>query len=518
MPGVLFALIGATGFGFFAYLGVTLTRDETRIAAVWVPNAILVALLVRRDKRWWPTVLLAAFAGNITSNLLVGDGVLRSVGLALANSIEILVILLLLARLGAPRPDFSSSRDIARFVGIAFASASFSGIVAIFDLAPQSFREAVGMWWSWARADGLGLILFVPAITIILDAWQKRHLLTRRNFTEALIIIAIGTSISVATFWQTSYPLRLLDVPIVLLYALRIGTIGNAIALINLAIVASVGTSMGHGPINLIQGGIAEKLIVLQVFLASSFTVGLPFAALVTSLKRSEEIARNTAEQLFRAHRTFDALANISPAGIFRADHSGNCIYANAKSLEFVGLSYQEAIQGGFGRHIDEADRNRLVGRWREEVFNGHSIEEEFRVSVPGNPDRWIHTLISPEVDDAGGISGFIGVQVDITSRREFAAELCAARDAAEKANRAKTNFLANMSHEIRTPMNGVLGFADLLLTSDLDDRQRKHVELIEESGRSMVAFIDDILGLSKIDADALRIANQAFDVRHTID
>ena len=95
--------------------------------------------------------------------------------------------------------------------------------------------------------------------------------------------------------------------------------------------------------------------------------------------------------------------------------------------------------------------------------------------------------------------------------------ELRATRDAAEAGARSKATFLANMSHEIRTPMNGVLGFADLLLESELSNDQRKQVQLIRESGRSMVALLNDILDLSKIDARQMTIEHQPFDLRHKI-
>ena len=87
-----------------------------------------------------------------------------------------------------------------------------------------------------------------------------------------------------------------------------------------------------------------------------------------------------------------------------------------------------------------------------------------------------------------------------------------AARDEAETANQAKSRFLATMSHEIRTPMNGVLGSASLLLRSNLSDAQRQLMQTIQASGRSLLAILDDVLDLSRLEVGRLRLQVEAFE------
>ncbi len=99
-----------------------------------------------------------------------------------------------------------------------------------------------------------------------------------------------------------------------------------------------------------------------------------------------------------------------------------------------------------------------------------------------------------------------------------YVTKLNEAKEAAEAGARAKSEFLANMSHEIRTPLNAMIGYTDLLRRAKLGEKERKYVDTVNDSGRALLALIDDILSLSKIDADELDTEESEFDIRDVVE
>jgi PAS domain S-box-containing protein len=143
-------------------------------------------------------------------------------------------------------------------------------------------------------------------------------------------------------------------------------------------------------------------------------------------------------------------------------------------------------------------------------------------IVLPAHADdgaaRWLELDFQQMPDRGDGAAGTFVLVQDITRDRNIQLALGAALQDARQASQSKSQFLANMSHEIRTPMNGVLGMAELLLGTELDDRQRRFIESLYRSGESLLDIINDILDFSKIEAGKLDLESIDFDLRSMID
>ncbi|WP_328987355.1 PAS domain S-box protein [Thiorhodovibrio winogradskyi] len=132
-----------------------------------------------------------------------------------------------------------------------------------------------------------------------------------------------------------------------------------------------------------------------------------------------------------------------------------------------------------------------------------------------GSPGYMLASFVKLDYE---GESGILGWLLDISERRAAQEALAQARDAAEEATRAKSNFLANMSHEIRTPMNAIMGMSHLALQTELTERQRKYIEMVNRSAEALLGIINDILDFSKIEAGKLDMEATNFRLEDVLD
>ena len=206
--------------------------------------------------------------------------------------------------------------------------------------------------------------------------------------------------------------------------------------------------------------------------------------------------------------------------GIWDWDIISNQCYINGAYLKMLGYELDEFPNDAKSLWLDflhPDDTESVLAKTQRILENNEgdqSDEVEFRMRAKDGSYKWI--LSRRKVvkrDENGNAVRAIGTHTDLTARKQFEIQLNEAKEAAEMASRAKSNFLANMSHEIRTPMNAILGFSHSLILDLTEPTQQDKLKKISLSARHLLEIINNILDLSKIEADQLQLEAIPFNV-----
>jgi PAS domain S-box-containing protein len=232
---------------------------------------------------------------------------------------------------------------------------------------------------------------------------------------------------------------------------------------------------------------------------------------------RELELAR---EKLAASERRYRMLFERSPLAIAASDRDTFRYIAVSDSLvEKYGYTREELLQMTIFDLVVEEQRDEM----RDYVVS-HPDGTSGRRRGQGLPIRQrlkdgtvIDVEVTSTVEELDGHLCRIAFYHDVTERNRIVAELERAHDRAVEASNTKSAFLANMSHELRTPMNGVIGMNDLLLESGLNDEQRSYAEQVARSGEQMLAIINDILDISKLEAGHVELDVTTFALRDAI-
>ncbi|QGG48286.1 PAS domain S-box protein [Heliorestis convoluta] len=232
-------------------------------------------------------------------------------------------------------------------------------------------------------------------------------------------------------------------------------------------------------------------------------------------------ITRHKTEvELKRSREQFMLAVNGSQDGIWDWDLRDNSLFLSPKWKQIIGYDDYELPNhfSSFEERIHPDDRL-LVQDYVNQYLSGTltHYEMEFRFRHKDGSYRWILARGEALRDKKGIPYRMAGSHTDITDRKKAENRLRLAMEQSQAANIAKSRFLANMSHEIRTPMNGLFGFLQLLQETELTQEQSNFVEKIYTSAETLLALIDDILDLSKVESGKLILEEYSFDLHKTI-
>jgi PAS domain S-box-containing protein len=235
----------------------------------------------------------------------------------------------------------------------------------------------------------------------------------------------------------------------------------------------------------------------------------------VTEPKRVEEALR-ASEARYRDlfEKSNDAMATLTLDGIFTSVNRAMEEEIGWSREELIGCHYSKVGTPASLRQWDERTRRALAGERLPGIFETEVRCKDGSVVPIEARTHFIR-------DNTGTPVGLHGTYRDITVRKQAEAALRQAKEAAEVANRAKSEFLANVSHELRTPLNAILGFSEVLLEQmfgPLNAKQEEYLRDILSSGKHLLSLINDLLDLTRIEAGKLELQQRALNLRYLLE
>jgi|GEM_PF-3728273 len=247
------------------------------------------------------------------------------------------------------------------------------------------------------------------------------------------------------------------------------------------------------------QAKLRRKSLSLEVSVAAGTD---ELRRLNEDLRRAHDLAEHRARHM---QRVFDTMENY--VGVLTPD--GTVLQSNRSSLEVSGLTVADVVGKNFARTkwwIHDPDAVRKIEEMIRRGAMGERLHQEVQYADASGVLRTSDMVMSPLFGADGKVEYLVPSGADVTVRREFEDQLVRARVDAEIANHAKSAFLAHMSHELRSPLGIILGFIDLAMEDKDDSAKSKHLETIKRNAQQLLALVDEVLDLGKIESGKISI------------
>lgn len=310
------------------------------------------------------------------------------------------------------------------------------------------------------------------------------------------------------------------------------------------------------------QIAVAAAVIFLQAFLIVALLINLnrrkrAEAALISAEKKNrdrlEELVKNRTEELeqinkkllleigertrtekalVKSETMYRDLVESANSIILRWTSKGEITFINKFAQQFFGFNTDEIIGrniiGSIVPEIETSGRN-ISNLVDDIVKNPTAYAGNVNENVKKNGQRvWVAWTNRPLTDEKGQLVEILSIGTDITKLveaenelRKTMAELDRAKERAESADRLKSAFLATMSHELRTPLNSIIGFTGIIiqrLVGPLNDEQDKQLKMVYNSAKHLLDLINDVLDISKIEAEQLKVVSETFNLRDSVE
>jgi PAS domain S-box-containing protein len=446
-----------------------------------------------------PAVALAALAVNVHA----GGGIWVGAMFAAGNTVGPGLAAWLMWRWGMDS-RLSSRKDVTLFLvaaALGMLVSATNGVAALWLAGLMPASAAGTAWRSWWVGDAMGVVLgAVPLLTMPAGSSRTTTRMSARAIELALLlgglllVAALLFGLPSSAEGHPALPLLFVPFMFVAFLALRSGLFVSSLAILGVALAAALGTALGRGP-----------------FAGPSVHVGLlALWGYIAALAGTTMLICVLVEELDLTRKRMLAMFAHAHDGVLLLDTSDHIVEANPAAARLLGS--RQASLLGMPLWRLEPDATAQDSVLRSVLAQPPQADEEKSTLHVGQLVRADGSRFDADIEfsryvDSPGVLRAHMVFRDITDRLRAESERRKA-EAAERANRAKTEFLSRMSHELRTPLNAVLGFAQLLErdAADLPPRQRQQVEHIARAGEHLLRLINEVLDLNRIEAGAVSL------------
>ncbi len=306
-----------------------------------------------------------------------------------------------------------------------------------------------------------------------------------------------SSRLSTPPFWRRTSSIQLVS----------IGLLFGVLLTLALNLVPAVSWDRRLFPVEAVALISAISYLVFRLVISQSNAQHDKTEALAERLETIEDLSWEIRESEERYRSLTEAFGDL----VVHRDLEGVVLFANDAFVDSFGKEFRQT-----GQHfqLDDLVESEMDTEHGEQTApNARDICLQTQVG-----QRWFSWLDLATRNEQTGSSAIISVARDITERKQHEATLEEARKNAESASRAKSRFVANVSHEIRTPLNGILGMADLLMQTSLSPSQQTYVKAVDTSGHVLLALVEDILDMAKVEAGHLELKPEPTNIRELLE
>ncbi|WP_167285131.1 sensor domain-containing diguanylate cyclase [Marilutibacter alkalisoli] len=403
-------LVLALLIGVSAWLSLVLVRGPGELSAIWIGNGLLAGWLLSRSTRLWPGYVAVGFLADFLAHVLTGDPATYAAAIGISNVIEVLIVA------GFVRwrvPDVGDPRTWVRLGGIATGSTlvacAVSGILAATIVATLKDGSFLRGLFSWYAAHVVGMVIFATTTLVVHREGLRPVVVSGKlgSFVGVMLLLAVVAT----TVFFFRYPLLFLAYPPLLLGAVRHGFAGVAVGVMLLAVIGSVATAMGYGPLWSIEGiGASGRIALLQLYIAGGCLMTIPVALAMGERRQLTARVRDS-------ERRYKLLADYSHDVVVRMRTDGERLYVSPSAKDMLGWDPDEML-GSRWNLVHPDDRERQAEAMADVISSGQARTDVYRVRHKDGHYVWVEAAVQPIPSaDRKGEFDIIYANRDVSSR-----------------------------------------------------------------------------------------------------